>query len=88
MLPFLPLQDSILAIVGGGRLLPNPKGFLPDLLLGFGRVEQLASLFGFDDFEPFALDFRAGRRAADHAEAVVDEPDHVVQVALAVLRVL
>lgn len=68
----------VVVVVGDGRLLSNPKCLPPDLLLGLSQVESLASFFGFDDFEPFALDLGASRRAADHAEAVVDEPDHVV----------
>jgi hypothetical protein len=49
---------------------------------------MFAAFFGFDHSEPLALDFGAGGRAANHAEAVVDEPDHVIQKSFAVFAFL
>lgn len=49
---------------------------------------MLAALLGFDHSEPFALDLGACGRAAHHTEAVVDEPDHVVEEAFAVFAFL
>ena len=58
------------------------------MLLRLSRIKSLASLLGFDDFEPFPLNLGARRRAADHAETAVNEPDHVVQVAVTIGGVL
>ena len=52
-----------------------------------GVVDGLARLLALDDAQPFALELRHGRRAEDDVEAVVDEPDEVVEVACAVLWV-
>lgn len=49
---------------------------------------MLAAFLGFDHSEPFALDLGAGGRAAYHAEAIMNEPDHVIQKAFAVLAFL
>jgi hypothetical protein len=78
---------TMILAVRDGHLLPtNPQIFPMDLLLYISRLKSLASLFGLDDSEPFSLHLAASCRAADHAEAVVDEPDHVVEVAVAVLQ--
>jgi hypothetical protein len=78
---------TMIIAVRDGHLLPtNPQTFPPDLPLSISWVKSLASLFGLDDSEPFSLHLTASCRAADHAEAVVDEPDHVVEVAVAVLQ--
>jgi len=49
---------------------------------------MLTTFLGFDYLEPFALDLRARCCAANHTEAVVDEPDHVVKEALTVVAFL
>ena len=46
---------------------------------------MFAALLSFDHSEPFALDLGASSRAANHAEAVMNEPDHIVQKAFAIL---
>ena len=49
---------------------------------------MLAAFFGFDHSEPFALDLGACGCAANHAEAVMNVPDHIVQEAIPVLAFL
>lgn len=49
---------------------------------------MFATFLGFNYSEPFALDLGASSRAAHHAEAVMNEPDHVVQEAIPVLAFL
>ena len=49
---------------------------------------MLAAFFSFDHPKPFALDLGARGCTAHHAETVVDEPDHVIQEAFAVLAFL
>ena len=46
---------------------------------------MFAAFLSFDHSEPFALDLGARSRAAHHAEAVVNEPDHIIQEAFAIL---
>jgi hypothetical protein len=78
---------TMIIAVRDGHLLPtNPQTFSPDLPLSISWVKSLASLLGLDDSDPFSLHLTTSCRAADNAEAVVDEPDHVVEVAVAVLQ--
>lgn len=49
-------------------------------------VEGAAGLFILNDAKPFALHLGHGRGTADDAEAVVNQPDQVVEIACAVLR--
>ena len=49
--------------------------------------KRLPGLLGFDDARPFAFELGHGGCAADDAKTVVDEPDEVVEVAVAVLGV-
>jgi hypothetical protein len=81
-----PWPSSLLSQMGNLNFIPTTQTFPPDLLLCFVWFKPL---LGFNNSEPLALNLGASRRrAAHHAEAVADKPDHVVQVAVAVRRVL
>jgi len=68
--------------------LANSKGLLSDLLLSDIRVQIFATLLSLNDSDPFAFDLRASSCAANHAESIVNEPDHVIEVAFPILWVL
>ena len=50
-------------------------------------VERLASFFELDDAQPLPLHLGHGRCTAHDGEPVVDQPDEVVEIAVAVFGV-
>lgn len=52
-----------------------------------GVVDGLAALLAFDRAQPFAPQLRHGRRTTHDAKTVVNQPNQIIEVAVAVLRV-